>query len=65
MLVRHSNRHLCKPMIYILEDVDTKYLVVFVDHRAYLIVTSFVKLQRTLLLLQNMFFDVLICFQLH
>lgn len=62
----HSNNgHLCKPMVYIVEDIPIEYLIGFVDHGIYRIVRSFVKLQRTLLLLQNTFFNVLVCFQLH
>lgn len=63
MLVMHSNRHLCNPLINVVEDIDVKYqLAIFVDHRIYLFVASFVKLQITLLLLQHIFFNILICF---
>lgn len=62
MVVMHSNRHLCNPLINVVHDTDMKYLAIFVDHKIYLFVTSFVELQITLLLLQHIFCNVLICF---
>lgn len=58
MLVVHSNRHLCKPMINVVENIDMKYSAIFVDRRTYLFATNFVKLEMT----QCTFFNVLICF---